>query len=113
MSRNTESAAVRTHAGAAAAALVAGGIGTFMIGLLTSLVEASGGLNTALTWWGPAGPLSGKTGAGIIVWLVAWLGLWFAWRRKNPSLRMAFMVMIVLVVLGLLLTFPPIFTSFE
>jgi hypothetical protein len=95
MSRNTESTGVRTHDGAAAAALVAGGIGIFIIGLLTSLVETSGGLKSALIWWDSAGPLSGKTGVGVIVWLVAWLGLWFAWKGKNPNLRMAFTVMIV------------------
>jgi hypothetical protein len=113
MTTNTESAELQTHYGAGAAALVAGGIGCFVVGLMTTLVEVSGGLKNALNWWNSAGPLTGKTGVGVIVWLVAWLGLWLAWRGKVSNIRTASIVMIVLVVLGLLLTFPPIFTAFE
>ena len=113
MTRDTESAEVQTKYGAGAAALISAGIGCFIIGLMTTLVEASGGLKNALNWWNSAGPLTGKTGVGVIVWLVAWLGLWLAWRNKDRSLRTAFIAMIVLIVVGLLLTFPPIFTNFE
>jgi hypothetical protein len=112
MTRNTESAEVRTKYGAGAAALISAGIGCFVIGLMTSLVEASAGLGKALNWWNSVGPLSGKTLVGVTVWIVAWLGLWLAWRNKDRSLRMAFAVMIVLVVVGLLLTFPLIFDKF-
>jgi hypothetical protein len=112
MMRNSESVEVRANYGAGAAALVAAGVGSFILGLMTSLAEASGGLKDALNWWDTVGPLSGKTSVAVIVWLLAWLGLWLAWRGKDRSLRSAFIVMIVLVVVGLLLTFPLIFESF-
>jgi len=112
MMRNSESVEVRTNYGAGAAALVSAGIGCFILGLMTSLVAASSGLGKALNWWNTVGPLSGKTSIAVIVWLVVWLGLWLAWRGKDRSLRSAFTVMTVLVVVGLLLTFPLIFERF-
>lgn len=61
--------------GPVAAALLAAGWGVFAIGLMTTLAEAMAAVANALNWYGPVGPLSGKTGVGIIVWLVAWVGV--------------------------------------
>lgn len=102
----------RKSTGPGAAAIVAAGIGTFVIGLATSLSEASAGLKSALAWYKPSGPLSGKTGVGVIAWLLAWVVLHSLWRNKNVDLARAFQWGIALVVLGFLLTFPPVFDLF-
>jgi len=99
--------------GPAAAALVAAGIGTFIIGLMTTLAAASAGLRNALAWYGPSGPLSGKTGVGLIAWLVAWIVLHSIWKGRELNLGKAFTWAIVLIAAGFLLTFPPVFEAFE
>lgn len=99
--------------GPAAAALVAAGVGTFVIGLMTTLASAFPGLRNALVWYSPSGPLSGKTGVGLIAWLLAWIILHSAWRAREANLARAFTWAIVLIVAGFLLTFPPIFEAFE
>lgn len=98
--------------GPAAAALIAAGIGTFVIGLVTSLAEASAGFKDALNFYNPAGPLSGKTGIGVLVWLISWIVLNSMWKNKNPEIGRAFTWTLVLIALGFLLTFPPIFEIF-
>ncbi len=98
--------------GPGAAAVVAAGIGTFMIGLMASLAVASAGLNNALNWYNPTGPLSGKTGVGIVAWLLGWVILHAAWKTKNVNFGRAFSWALALVVLGFLLTFPPVFDLF-
>ncbi len=99
--------------GPAAAALVAAGVGTFVIGLMTTLAAASPGLRNALVWYSPSGPLSGKTGVGLIAWLLAWIILHSAWRAREANLGRAFMWAIVLIAAGFLLTFPPVFEALE
>jgi hypothetical protein len=98
--------------GPAAAAMVAGGTGTFVIGLLTTLAEASEGIKDALNLTNPVGPLSGKTAFGVIVWLIVWFLLNSVLKNKNVDLGKAFTVTIILVIAGLLLTFPPFFELF-
>jgi hypothetical protein len=34
------------------------------------LAEASPAVKNLLNWWNPVGPLSGKTGVAVAVWLV-------------------------------------------
>lgn len=99
--------------GAAAAAMVAGGIGAFVIGLLTTGVVISEGLKETLNWWNPAGPLTGKTGLGVIVWLITWYILNRRWHTENPSLQQAFTITLILIGLAMILTFPPVFEAFE
>jgi hypothetical protein len=98
--------------GAAAAAFLGSGIGCLVIGLMTSLVEASAGVKTALTWSKAVGPLSGKTGIGVLAWLVAWVVLHFMWKDKETDFQRIYIATLVLIALGLLLTFPPIFKVF-
>lgn len=98
--------------GPGAAAVVAAGIGTFTIGLMASLAVASPGLSNALNWYNPTGPLSGKTGVGVVAWLLAWVILHAAWNSKNVNFGRAFSWALALVLLGFLLTFPPVFDLF-
>lgn len=97
----------------AAAAMIAGGIGTLFVGLMTTGAVLSEGLKNMLNWWDPAGPLTGKTGIGILAWLVSWFLLNTIWKGKDYDLKKAFTITLTLIVLGLLLTFPPIFEAFE
>ena len=99
--------------GPAAAAMISGGIGTLAIGLLTTGAVISSGLKDALNFYNPAGPLSGKTSVGVAVWLLSWLALNAIWKGKDYDLPKAFRVTLVLIALGALLTFPPIFEAFE
>jgi hypothetical protein len=98
--------------GPGAATVVAAGIGTFTIGLMTTLAEASPSLKSALNWVNPAGPLSGKTGVGVIVWLIAWIVLHEAWKSKEVDFSRAFRWALALVIAGFLLTFPRVFDLF-
>ncbi len=98
--------------GVAAAAFVAAGIGCAALGLLTTLAEVSEGVKNLLNWWGPAGPLTGKTGLALILWLVAWLVLHRLWKTKDVNFRKAFLVTLVLIALGVLGTFPTFFELF-
>lgn len=105
-------AATTRPTGPAAAAMISAGIGTFTIGLMTSLAETSQGLKDALNWYNPSGPLSGKTGVGVLAWLVSWVVLNTLWRDRNHAVGRAFVWTLVLIALGFLLTFPPIFEAF-
>lgn len=99
--------------GPAAAAMISAGIGTLTIGILTTGSVISEGLKNALNFYAPAGPLSGKTSVGIIAWLASWLILGFIWKDKESDLGRAFITTLILIGLGLILTFPPVFEAFE
>lgn len=98
--------------GPAAAAVLAAGIGTVALGLLTTLAEAIGPLKQALNFYDPVGPLSGKTTIAVVVWLVAWAVLYGIWRSKNVDFGKVFTAALVLIALGLLGTFPPFYELF-
>jgi hypothetical protein len=99
--------------GPPAALILAGGIGVFCMGLVTTLGEASTGIADGLQWNDRVGPLSGKTLITVIVFAVAWALLTGLWRRANPPLRSITIASAVLVVLGLVGTFPTFFQAFE
>jgi hypothetical protein len=99
--------------GPAAAAMISGAMGTFVIGLLTTGAVIFEGLREALNWWNPAGPLTGKTGVGVIAWLISWALLNTVWKDKEYDLWKAFIITLIFIALGLILTFPPVFEAFE
>ncbi len=103
--------AVRT--GAAAAAMVACGIGGLVLGLMTTGAVISEGLKSALNWWNPAGPLTGKTGVAILAWVVSWILLNARWKEEDRDLSGAFRLTLILLAIGLILSFPPVFEAFE
>jgi hypothetical protein len=98
--------------GPVAAALLAGGIGAAVIGLMTVLAEASPAISAALTWSSPVGALSGKTGVGVIVFFLAWIVLHSMYRGKNVDFNKFATLAFVLLAIGLLFTFPPFFVLF-
>jgi hypothetical protein len=98
--------------GPIAAAILAGGIGAFTLGVVTTLVEASASVKKALTLSTAVGPLSGKVAITVGVWLVAWLGLHMFYRTRPYESRRALVVAAVLVALGVIGTFPTFFQMF-
>jgi hypothetical protein len=99
--------------GVAGAAVLASAIGVFITGSLTTLAEIRGSLKTALAWSGAVGPLSGKTGVGVIVWLILWLILHAVWRGKEVNFSAIYIVSLILIALGWILAFPPVFEAFS
>ncbi len=99
-----------TANGATAAALLAAGAGSFALGLVVILNEA--GLFTAPTFYGPAGGVSGRTTIAILVWLITWAVLHRRWRTRVIDARRIHMVALLLIGLGVLLTFPPVWSVF-
>jgi hypothetical protein len=105
----------RVATGEAAAAFLAGGVGCFIIGLLTTLaaIPALVDLKNALNWWNPAGPLVGKTSVGVIAFALAWVIGHVLMKDKDVNLKTYVLVAAILTGLGFLLTFPPFFEAFE
>lgn len=98
--------------GPPAAGLIAAGIGAVTLGLFVTLAEASTEIKDWLQWNDRVGPLSGKTILAVIAYFVSFvvLGVW--WKKKTFLLRSILLAAAVLVLLGLLFTFPPIFQAF-
>lgn len=110
--KNADVAPVSTADRAMGAAMIASGIGSLTLGIMIILAEVSPAIKTALTLNKAVGPLSGKTTVAVIAFLVSWLVLHYIFRGKAVALGTSFIVAAVLLVLGLLLTFPPVFMSF-
>jgi hypothetical protein len=104
--------------GPVAAAFIAAGVGSFVMGLFVVLNEISPEISDFLRWdenyglGSGVGPLSGKAGMAIIAFVVSWVILHFAMRRREVSWGGALTASLILVALGFLLTFPPVFLLF-
>lgn len=98
--------------GMAASALLAGGIGAFIMGLMTTLSEAIPAFGSALNWYKPAGPLSGKTTVTVVLWLIVWGALARMWKDEDVNFERISRISFVLLILGILGTFPPFFELF-
>jgi hypothetical protein len=104
---NTASPAILTN-GSAAAAILAAGIGSFILGVFAVAGDKSALLKSWFTFYKPTGPLSGVTTSAIVVWLVCWGALQWRWRKSNVSAGLISTLALLLLLLGLMLTFPPI-----
>jgi hypothetical protein len=98
--------------GPIAAAILAAGLGSLALGILTTLAEANENFKEFLNLYDPVGPLSGKTTGAVIVWLVAWAVLHVAYRNKAVESRKELAISLVLIGLGVLGTFPIFFQAF-
>jgi hypothetical protein len=79
---------------------------------MTTLNEASAAVNSVMVWVRPVGPLSGKTGVGVIVWIAAWLVLASMYKGKSVDMDRIGRWSWILIALGLLGTFPLFFERF-
>jgi hypothetical protein len=99
--------------GPVVAVMLAAGIGTLVLGILTVLSEASEGIHEFLEFSERVGPLSGKTIFAAVAFVVSWGGLHMALRDREVEWRPVTIALIALVAVGLVLTFPPFFQLFE
>jgi len=101
--------------GPVAAAFVAAGIGSLVLGIFVVLNDAFTGVNAFLKFdalYGlgkGVGPLSGKVILATVAFFVSWVVLHMATRGKEVNFGKWFAVSLILVFAGFALTFPPIF----
>lgn len=98
--------------GPISAAILAGGIGALVLGVLTTLAEANETIKGWLELNVDVGPLSGKTIYAVAAWLVAWIVLHIALRRTEYETRRAFTISMILLAIGVVGTFPTFFQAF-
>lgn len=98
--------------GAGAAAILAAGIGSFLLSVFAILGDQSSFFKRIFVFYTPTGPLSGVTTCAIVAWLAVWFLLDRIWRRRDVPVGRISTGAIILLVLGLLLTFPPIADMF-
>ncbi len=96
--------------GAALAAFLGGTIGAFAMGFFVIVNEI--GLFAAPSLYGPAGGVSGRTTFSTLTWLVAWAVLHHRWKDREIDPRRVFAVGLLLIGLGFLGTFPPVWGFF-
>lgn len=94
--------------GAAVAAMVASGIGAGAMGLLVILNEM--GIFVAPSLYAPAGGVTGRTTIAVAIWLLGWVVLHRRWKDRQVDAGRGYVATLVLIALGILLTFPPVWS---
>ena len=94
--------------GAGAAAILAAAIGCLAVSVVAVIADKVPAAARALAFYRPTGPLSGVTTTAICIWLANWAILHGWWRRRNVGLARINAIAVVLLVVAMLLTFPPI-----
>lgn len=108
MNGGEEARVMDTPNGPGAAAVLAAGIGCFLIAALAIAADKSAVMKRLMNFHPPTGPLSGVTTTGVVLWLVCWFALQHLWRKRNLPLARIRVIAVGLLMLGVLLTFPPI-----
>ncbi len=101
--------------GPVSAALLAGGIGAAALGLITFAFEMNdkSAFAKSLTRNKGVGGLSGKSGLAIIIFFLSWAILHFVWKDKDTNFARISTIAIVLLFIGLIGTFPPVWGLFK
>ena len=94
--------------GSGAAAVLAAGIGSFLVALFALIADKSAVIKTLMVFYKPTGPLSGVTTCAIVAWLIVWLVLDRLWHKRRVAMGRIGVAALALLILGVLLTFPPI-----
>jgi len=94
--------------GKGAAAVMAVGIASLVLGIFTLSGDAVPAVAALFNVWKPTGPLSGVTGLAILIWLAAWLVLDRRWGARDVNFRRVNLAAAAMIAAGLLLTFPPV-----
>jgi hypothetical protein len=99
--------------GPISAAIIAAGFGALVMGIVTTIGEASTSAADWLAFSDRVGPLSGKVVITVCAWLACWVGLHLALRRSRYESTRALMFALILIGLGVIGTFPTFFQAFE
>ena len=101
--------------GPVSAALLAGGIGSAAMGLITLIYELNdkSAFAKAMAWNKGIGGLSGKSSLAIIIFFIAWAILHYLWKDKETDFARISSIAIALLIVGLLGTFPPVWHLFQ
>ena len=94
--------------GSGAAALLAAGIGAFILAVFAIAGDQIAAVKSMMIFYKPTGPLSGVTTSAIIAWLIVWVILDARWKNRSVALGRIAAWALALLVLSLLLMFPPI-----
>ncbi len=88
--------------------MLAAGIGTFAIAVLDVMADNFAPFKRMLNFYRPTGPLSGVSIVSLVLWLVLWTVLEMMWQKKTVGMARVSTIALGLLVLSLLLTFPPV-----
>ena len=90
------------------AALLASGIGAIALAGFAIAADHNASFKSRMIFYRPTGQLSGVTTSAIVIWLVTWAILNWRWRKRDVALGRVAAVSLLLLALGLVLTFPPV-----
>ncbi len=99
--------------GAGAAAYLAAGIGSIILGISVILKENIKSVAKFMNFYDPVGPLSGTTIIALLLWIISWIVLHVIWKNKEVKFDKIFLAGTLLIILGLVGTFPPFFGLFH
>lgn len=94
------------------AAMISAGIGCMALAFFVVLAEVSTSAKDFLNLNAAVGPLAGKTIFTVLVWFVAWVFLNRGMRNSKMPFEKAYRLMLFMVAIGLLGTFPIFFQAF-
>jgi hypothetical protein len=100
-------------AGPAAAVLIATGLASLVLGVLTGLVAAFPGVESALSVSQRVGDLSGVSIITIAVFFGVWGLMTAVWRRSSPSLSRVALISALFFGLCVVATFAPVIHLIE
>ena len=88
--------------------MMAAAIGSFVLAIIAFAGDKSIPVKNSLNLYKPTGPLSGVTTVAIVVWFLVWGFLEWHWGKRAVAMSRINRVSLALLVLSILLTFPPI-----
>lgn len=88
--------------------MLAAAISSLVLAVLALAGDKSASIKNTLNFYKPTGPLSGVTTVAIVVWFLAWGVLEWRWGNRSVAMRRINRVSLALLILGILLTFPPV-----
>jgi len=94
--------------GSGAAAILSAGSGCFAVAILALAGDKLAFVKKLLNIYRPTGPLSGVTTGAILMWLCMWGALEWRWRSKTVAIGGISIAALLLLGLGMVLTFPAV-----
>jgi hypothetical protein len=94
--------------GAAAAAILAAGVGCVSVSICAWLGDAVPAIGHAFNWYPPTGPLSGVSASAISIWFIVWIACHRRWKGSSMPMGAIGVISLTCLVVAFLLSFPPI-----